>query len=251
VFRGAFNSFQDETSGQGKRPVIFDILGPDQTSLLPEDLRLVLHVNPRTMTVHYEKNITRIETKGGHVEQHWGDAAESISFSGATGGFMRLYAGLSNKTGSSFGGNLQATGSTLTAVQGRRETIAYDKFLDLLALFHNNGSIYDVHGNIVLQGFIKLIFDGGVYIGWFDGQFTVTESADKTYQFELSSNFAIQREELVLRTEILDPNTEFFVPGGSGFEPSQANVPNNTPFDGFLDLFEEEQSGTVFRGVTS
>jgi hypothetical protein len=252
VFRSAFNSFRDEFSGQGKRPVVFDILAPDQeTSLLPEDLRLVLHVNPRTMTFQYEKQIERTQTRGGFVEFHWGDAAERVSFSAATGGFMRLYAGLSNKTGSSFGGNLQGTGSALTAVQGRRETIAYDKFLDMLALFHNNGSIYDVNGNIVIQGYVKLSFDGGVYIGWFDGEFTVTESAEKPYQFELSTNFIVDREELVLRTELTDTNG--FVPGTvePQFDPAQANVPNSTVFDNFLNLFEEEQTGSVFRGVTS
>lgn len=254
VFKGAFNSFRDEFSGEGKRPVIFDILAPDQeTSLLPEDLRLVLHVNPRSMTFHYEKVIERIQTLGGFVEQHWGDGAERISFSAATGGFMRMYSGLSNKTGSSFGGNLQSTGPALTAVQGRRETIAYDKFLDLLALFHNNGSIYDVNGNIVVQGYIKLSFDGGVYIGWFDGDFTVTESAEKPFQFELSTNFNIDREELVLRSELVNTDTGLYVPGSTTpqFDPAQANTPNDTVFDNFLSLFEDEQTGSVFRGVTS
>ena len=254
VFAGAFSSFRDEVSGRGRRPVVFDILSSDgETSLLPEDLRLVLHVNPSSMTMHYEKNITRIQTKGGWVEQHWGDSTERISFSAATGGFMRLYAGLSNKTGSSsFGNELQSTGGTLTAVQGRRETIAYDKFLDILAMFHNNGSIYDVNGNIVIQGYIKVTFDGGVYVGWFDGDFTVTESAEKPYQFEISTNFNIDREELVLRSEVVDTNTELYLPGTATpqFEPGHVQAPGG-PFDGFLNLFEEEQAGTVFRGVTS
>jgi len=258
VFAGAFSSFRDEVSGRGRRPVVFDILSSDgETSLLPEDLRLVLHVNPSSMTMHYEKNITRFQTKGGWVEQHWGDSAERISFSAATGGFMRLYAGLSNKTGSSFGGNLTSTGGALTAVQGRRETIAYDKFLDILAMFHNNGSIYDVNGNIVIQGYIKVTFDGGVYVGWFDGDFTVTESAEKPYQFEISTNFNIDREELVLRSEIMDTNTELFVPGtgpfdpdNPQFDPAHVQTPGG-PFDSFLNLFEEEQAGPVFRGVTS
>lgn len=254
VFRSAFNSFRDEFSGQGKRPVVFDIIAPDgETSLLPEDFRLVLHVNPRTMKFSYEKNTVRIQTRGGFVEQHWGDAAESISFDQATGGFMRLYAGLSNKTGSSLGGNLQATGSALTAVQGRRETIAYDKFLDMLALFHNNGSIYDVNGNIVIQGYIKITFDGGVYRGWFDGNFSVEESAEKPYMFELSSSFQIDREEMVFRSEILDTRTELFAPGVQQpqFDPANATVPE-TPLDQLLNLFEPERNdGGVFRGVTS
>ena len=255
VIRSAFHSPEDESSGAGKRPVVFDILGLDwETSLLPDDAKLVLHVNPSSMKIQHQKNIIRIQTRGGFVEQHWGDAAEKISFNMATGGFMRLYAGLSNKTGSSFQGNLQSTGSALTASQGRRETIAYDKYLDLLAMFHNNGSIYDVNGNIVMQGYMKITFDGGVYIGWFDGDFTVTESALKPYQFELSSNFNIDREEMVMRTTLLNTDTDLFQPGTSSpqFEPGQATIPGaNTPFDAFLNLFEEERQGNVFQGVSS
>ena len=208
VFRSAFNSFRDEFSGQGKKPVIIDILSSDQeTSLLPLDLRMVLHVNPKTMTMHYEKNVTRIQTKGGFVEQHWGDAAERISFNMATGGFMRLYAGLSSKTGSSFQGNLQSTGPAVTAVQGRRETIAYDKYLDLLALFHNNGSIYDANGNIALQGIIKMIFDGGVWLGWFS-DFSVMETAEMPYMFDLTTSFTVHRELMTFRTHISSARTQ-------------------------------------------
>ena len=49
----------------------------------------------------------------------------------------------------------------------RRDTITYDKYLDVLAMFHNNGSIYDSIGQIVLQGKIKMTFDGGTWFGWF------------------------------------------------------------------------------------
>jgi len=167
---------------RGRRPVIFDILAPDRTTSLldavEKGLRLVLHVNPTSMQFSYAKQTQRIQTRGGFVEFHWGDAAEEITFDGATGGFMRLYSGLSNITGS----------------QGRRETIAYDKYLDLLALFHNNGAIFDMFGNIVIQGYIKMTFDGGIHTGWFDGQFTVTESAEQPYIFVLSTRFILDKE---------------------------------------------------------
>jgi len=189
VFRGAFSGpLKGEEGGprRGRRPVIFDILLPDrETSLLDQvagGLRLVLHVNPRTMQLSYAKQIERVQTRAGFVEFHWGDATEEISFEAATGGFMRLYTGLSNIGGSSSGD------------QGRRETIAYDKYLDLLALFHNNGAIYDVFGNIAAQGYIKITFDGASHIGWFDGQFTVAEAAETPYQFNLSARFLIDRE---------------------------------------------------------
>ena len=177
--------------GLGRRPVIFDVVkGDRKTSLLPEGLRLVMHVNPRTMQLSYAKQTERTQTRGGFVEFHWGDAAEQISFEAATGGFMRLYTGLSNITGG-------------TGKQGRRETIAYDKYLDLLSLFHNNGAIYDALGNIVVQGYIKMTFDGGVHIGWFDGNFVVTESASTPYMFTMSANFIIDQEILRWRSSDL------------------------------------------------
>ena len=195
IFRSAFQSPDDEFDYRGVRPVVFDILGPDQeTSLLPAGLRMVLHVNPISMAFTYAKQIERIQTKGGFVEQHWGEAARSISFSMATGGFKRLYSGLSNITG----GGIDVGGN-------RRETIAYDKFLDLLALFRNNGSVYDYTGQIVLQGKIKITFDGGIYLGWFNS-FKVDESSEKPYQFTLSAEFTIDQEILRLRT-VANPTT--------------------------------------------
>lgn len=208
VFKSAFVGPNEEDLGRGRRPVIFDILAPDQeTSLLDavqDDLRLVLHVNPRTMQFNYAKQITRTQTRGGFVEYHWGDAAEEVTFEAATGGFMRLFTGLSNITGSGSG------------TQGRRETVAYNKYLDLLALFHNNGAIFDAFGNIVLQGYIKMSFDGGVHIGWFDGNFTVSEEASTPYMFNLSARFIIDREVMRFRSaDLFDFGAQAaVVPGG-------------------------------------
>ncbi len=191
VFKSAFTSADNEFNGTGVRPVVFDILGPDlATSILPVDLRMVLHVNPASFTPNYSKQTERIQTKGGFVEQHWGEAARSISFSMATGGFKRLYSGLSNVTG----GGYDTEGT-------RRETIAYDKYLDLLALFHNNGAIHDSSGQIAFQGIIKISFDGGIYLGWF-ASFNVAESADKPYQFDLTAEFTVAHEVMRVRTNL-------------------------------------------------
>jgi hypothetical protein len=191
IFKSAFVSADDEFLGLGVRPVVFDILGPDLvTSILPKDVRLVLHVNPSSMALNYAKQIERIQTKGGYVEQHWGEAARTITFQMATGGFKRLYSGLSNITGGGYD-----TGGT------RRETIAYDKYLDMLALFHNNGSIYDTSGQIAFQGIIKITFDGGTFLGWFSS-FSVTEAAEKPYQFDLSAEFTVAHEVMRVRTNM-------------------------------------------------
>jgi hypothetical protein len=170
---------------------VFDIVAPDfETSLLPDETKLVLHVNPSSMKMAYTKVIERTQTLGGFVEFHWGDGPGEITFEMATGGFMRLYTGLSNVTGGF--GSLDVGGT-------RRETIAYDKYLDLLALFHNNGAIYDANGNIFLEGAIKVAFDGGVYVGWFNS-FSVSEEVSKPYQFALSAGFTTMYEIVRFRT---------------------------------------------------
>lgn len=210
IFKGAFPAREDEEfSGRGKRPVIFDIVAPDGvTSMLPRGLKLVLHVNPNSMGVKYEKAISRTQTKGGFVEYHWGEGARSLDFEFATGGFMRLYSGLSYTT------SPEKTGGS------RRETLAYDAYLDLLSLFHNNGSVYDDRGQVALQGKIKVTFDGGVFLGWFES-FSVTESADKPYQFTMSAAFTVDKEVQVWKSVYTEP--------GAGSGISDAGVEFSEP----------------------
>lgn len=195
LFSGAFPAgAEDEFSGRGVRPVVFDIIAPDGvTSILPDDLKLVLHTNPKSMKVSYEKVIERTQTKGGFVEQHWGDGTSSIDFDMATGGFMRLYSGLANNT------SPEMTEGT------RRESLAYDSYLDILALFHNNGSVYDINGQVALQGKIQITFDGGIYLGWFN-DFTVTESVQNPYQFTMTTTFEVSKEIQSWRTAVTTTN---------------------------------------------
>jgi len=141
------------------------------------------------MSIKYARKVDRIQTKGGWVEQHWGDDTEGLSLEAATGGFMRLYTGLVSNTSPDI-------------VEGsRRETLAYDAYLDFLALFHNNGTVYDASGQVAFQGIIKVTFDGGVYLGWFNS-FSVTEAAEGPYQLKLSADMTIAHEVQVWRTAV-------------------------------------------------
>jgi hypothetical protein len=172
------------------------------------------------MKFDYQKNTARQQTRGGFVEFHWGDAAESISFEAATGGFMRLYTGM----------------SATTHPQGRRQTIAYDRYLDLLALFHNNGAIYDAFGNIAVQGYIKMSFDGGVHIGWFSG-FRVTESAEQPFMFNLSAEFLIHREIMTFRSTGVTSSAAVASPAATSapeFVDEESLGPSTSSLDDFL-----------------
>lgn len=187
IIRGAFDGPRPRATGE--RPFVFDIIGPDGvTSILPEDLRLVLYAPPQSVGINYAKLIVPINTEGGVVEQHFGEGLKSLSFSSVTGGFVRLYTGLSNITGggTDTGGN-------------RRETLAHEMFLDLLALFYNNGKVYDLSGKVVFNGRIKVTFDDGVYFGWMS-ELSITESTAKPYMFDLTFGFTVEEEVLNLRS---------------------------------------------------
>jgi hypothetical protein len=190
----------DLNNASGVRPVIFDIIAPDgYTSLLNDgqsDLRLVLQVNPKNLKFSYTKKISRTQTFGGFIETHWGDEPITTNIETSTGGFIRVGVGTSAITGAvpKAGGSNLDTGT-------RMDTLAYDKYLDFLALFHNNGALYDAYGNIVVHGRIKMSFNGGTWFGWFQ-TFTITDSAETPFQFALSAGFQIEREVHEIRTQM-------------------------------------------------
>jgi hypothetical protein len=163
------------THGADKRktfiPVAFQVTSPFDFNkvLLPH--ALVLHVNPATFNETFTKKVERIQTKGGWVEQHWGDDLSEISADGSTGAFMNIYTGLTSVL--------------------RNRTIAYDRFRDLHDLFRHNGSVYDPYGNIVLQGQIILMFDRGTFTGTFR-TFQFTETAESPFAFQLNWTFKIE-----------------------------------------------------------
>lgn len=227
TIKSAFQSELDALDGSGKRPVVFDIIGPDRvTSLLPADLKLVLHVNPTSMAFTYAKTISRQQTLAGYVETHWGSNPTEIAFVMATGGFMRLYSGLSYTTGPTPSNNLIQPASMQAVDVGgtRRDSIAYDKYLDMLALFHNNGAIYDSRGAIAFQGQILITYDEGSWWGWFT-TFSVEESSDKPYQFTLNASFTVERElhrtksVYVPRDMTRGPTSPGTAPGNTGTSP--------------------------------
>lgn len=185
----------------GIRPFVFDIIAPDGvTSMLPDDIKLVLHANPNQVEYNYEKQTSVSSTLHGWIEYYWGDNPTTINFEVASGVFIRPYTGLTASTGPAV-----VDGQTMGKSIGgtRRDTITYDKYLDILSLFHNNGSIYDSIGQIVLQGRIKMTFDGGTWFGWFQS-FSVTDDATSPYQFKVSLAMQVEREFHGVRTQSID-----------------------------------------------
>ena len=152
-------------------PVAFQVTSPYDFRKVILPHALVMHVNPANFNETFNKKIERIQTKGGWVEQHWGDDLTEISGDGSTGAFMNIYTGLSSVL--------------------RRRTIAYDRYRDLHDLFRHNGSVYDPYGNIVLQGQILLMFDRGVFLGTFRS-FDFEETADSPFTFTMNWSFKVE-----------------------------------------------------------
>jgi hypothetical protein len=177
------SSFPHKKISTFNKPVLFDILSPDKnTSLIPDGMKMLLQVNPSQMKISHQKIIERITTRGGFVEQHFGERPVGLTFEGVTGGFVhRKYGYIANTVNSSNNFNDSAT---------RRDTLAYSKYLDLLAFYKNNGAIYNKDGLIIVQGIIRVEFDNHTWDGWFSS-FNVTEASEKPYMFTLSCEMTI------------------------------------------------------------
>jgi hypothetical protein len=154
-------------------PMAFQITSPfdNRRILLPH--ALVMHINPSSFSESHNKKLTRLQTRGGYVEQHWGDDLSEISADGSTGAFMNVYTGLSSAL--------------------RQKTIAWDRYRDLHDLYRNNGSVFDPYGNIVLQGNVMLMYDRGTFLGFFES-FDVEETDDQPWAFKVSWTFKVQEE---------------------------------------------------------
>jgi hypothetical protein len=232
MIKGSFSGINEESLARGRRPVIFDILGPDYKTSLLRNYKLVLYVNPTSMSISCSKIIDKQQTLGGFVEAHFGEGAETISFDMATGGFVRVYHGVTGITG---GGGTPGY---------RRQTLAYDSYLDMLELYKNNGAIVDDKGEVILSGIIQIYFDGFYYLGTFNS-FSATDSSEKAFQLQLNAEFTVHSEIMGLRSLAYSNNSdsEFFsplttvtpkFPEDVGFSqrptpPSSSNVPDTLP----------------------
>lgn len=170
-------------------PMAFQVTSPftPKLALLPH--ALVLHVNPQNLSESHNKKVERFQTRGGFVEQHWGDDLSDLSADGVTGAFMNIYTGLSSLM--------------------RQKTIAWDRFQDLKDLYRHNGSVFDPLGNVVLQGKIMVMYDRGTYFGHFK-TFEVEETDESPFMFRLNWTFKV--EETILQIP--------FYAGGIGGGPS-------------------------------
>ena len=134
---------------------------------------MVMHVNPSTFEEQYTKLITRQITRGGYLQQHWGEELDSISCNGSTGAFITTTSGIS--------------------ALNRKASIAYRKYLELVALYRNNGLVYDQRGNVIFSGSINLHFDSNIFNGYFEN-LVIAESSASPFVFDVSFTFKVHHQ---------------------------------------------------------
>src|ERR1039458_3806912 len=76
---------------------------------------ITLHVNPTEMELAYKKLIHRYRTRGGWIEEHWGEELDKMTVHGTTGSFMHPQYGLNTSN--------------------RYETLAMINFQEVLAIY--------------------------------------------------------------------------------------------------------------------
>lgn len=177
-------------------PLAFQVTSPYNPGMVLLPHSLVAHINPSSISETLNKKVEKIQTRGGFVEQHWGDELGEISADMSTGAFLNINNGLSSVI--------------------RQRTIAWDRYRDLYDLYRNNGSVYDPFGNIVLQGNILLMYDRGTYIGYFKS-FSVEETDDSPFAFKLSWSFKVEK------TIYQVPQGTLRNRGGAGFQSDNRN----------------------------
>lgn len=183
AFRSADDQFDPSLA---RKPVVFDLIGPDLKTSLLGDLKLVMHVNPQSFQVSRSRMMSAANAERGRVRWHFGSGLISISIQGATGGFVRLYSGLTGMASD-------------RGVPSRRETIAYERYRDLLGMFRNNGAIYSDRGVPLHTGQVWISYDGVTYRGWFSS-FSTTEDASRPYTFSLSADFQAESETRIVQS---------------------------------------------------
>jgi len=153
-----------------RKAIIWQVTGLPSTLQIPD---LIMKINPKNLSSKYTQLINRKRTLAGFIEEHWGEQLDSLSAGGQTGQFF---------------GPIGLTDDR------RRDTDAYDRFRQLVAIYRNNGSVYDTRtGKIIAQGAVVMNYDNCVYAGYFES-FTIIDSADRPFSLNYDFAFKVVRE---------------------------------------------------------
>jgi len=131
--------------------------------------QITMNIAPSNLQFQYKKIIHREKTRGGWLEQHWGEELDVVTAQASTGSFQLL-------------------GLGLTTIQ-RHNTLAKINFQEIFYLFKNNACVYDVNGNILSQGDVYINYDNFQLFGQFE---SFSWSEDSTLPFKWNFNYTFQ-----------------------------------------------------------
>jgi len=189
------------------RPMLFQVMKPDNFLAPLYTTCLALHVSPRSIEERMTKTKNVVMTYGGWVEYVWPDELGSLACESSTGAFFSPESGLT-------AGNERRGRSSKGGVSpGRKGTIAWERKEDFLELFRMNGCVFNSVGQPVIRGKIMCIYDRGIFIGHFT-TFEENEDDSHPFSFELSWEFKI--EHAIYR--LPDTATTTSNPSGEAFE---------------------------------
>lgn len=165
-----FTSQMSSSIIRNKKLIIWQVKGLPDKYTLPD---LTMKINPKNLDAQYTQLINRKRTLGGFIEEHWGEQLDSLSASGQTSQFY---------------------GPTGLTNEGRRDTDGFKSFEKFVAIYRNNGTLYDEKtGKIISQGFVVMNYDDAIYNGYFES-FNIQESDQKQFELEYDFTFKVTKE---------------------------------------------------------
>jgi hypothetical protein len=192
---------------RNKKLIIWQIGGLPEQYTLPD---LIMKINPENLNSQYSQLINHKRTWGGFIEEHWGEQLDSLSASGKSAQFY---------------GELGLTN------EGRRDTDNFKAFNNFIAMYRNNGTLYDPKtGRILAQGYVTMNYDDAVYRGYFEN-FSLNELAKKPFELQYDISFKITKEVFPGRVLSFSNITTVLKPGALRNDRTTldiVNIPNGT-----------------------
>ena len=151
----------------------------DQLILLENTPALTFTVPPKEVSLKMTKVVFDGNlTQAGYQVEHWGDALDTLSIQGSTGGFYSVS---------------QQSGSGGISHRLRRGSRAFQELMALVNMFKSNGYLYHtLNGNAgqvnMPAALIQIQFGLHIFIGRFD-EFSITESEDTPFRLEYTIGF--------------------------------------------------------------
>ena len=175
--------------------VRFNISGatlPGQDTPVPD---LLVKSYWDSFKVKMQQKITRGKTKGGWVEEHWPPDLDTISVSGSTGAFILVADSISmgllpkdaegnRGAGVEFG---LATGNLVFLRRLSEASLSLEALADF---YKNNGSFYEMDGQVAGIRDIDMFYMGDVYRGYFT-EFIHSHEEENPNRFTYTFTFRV------------------------------------------------------------